>query len=145
MVLVVSQRGSHSGDTVKLILPPGLNMSLWPQLVSGVLSGTPSKWDYEAINKERKDRNRYSCLDGCQTLMVKKDLQHEISFPFALCSGGKSYKGCMEMNLDPLTLSSGALYIIHEGNLIRNETEGEWKCIPANGPDSENSPEALCS
>ena len=31
----------------------------------------------------------------------------------------------MKINLGLLTLSSGAPFIMHEGNLIRNEVEGE--------------------
>lgn len=49
------------------------------------------------------------------------------------------------MNLDPLTLSADAMLIRHEGNLIRNEAEGELKCIQTIGPDTENSPETICS
>lgn len=50
----------------------------------------------------------------------------------------------MKMNLDLLTLFlTSAIFITQKGNLIRHEVEGEPECIPLNGPDTENSPEAL--
>ena len=44
------------------------------------------------------------------------------------------------MNLDLLTLSTGATFITHEGNLIRNEAEGEPEVYYSRCPDTENSP-----
>lgn len=52
-------------------------------------------------------------------------MRQPINFPFAMHKGGKSYKGCMETKLDILNVSTCATHIIHEGNLIKNEAEGE--------------------
>lgn len=47
-----SEGVSQSSSTVMLILPPGLNRPCGLSLGSGVLSGTPGKWGYEA-NEEK--------------------------------------------------------------------------------------------